>query len=532
MSGWDETGSPYVLATTVSASARSAGETETTKFNRIKRFVADVITEINDYRAHKAASASVHGITNAASLLTSGSSLDPSKINGTVPLAKLGGGTPGAGKYVDGGTGNWTTLPGSGAGISLNDVTAAFGMIWVDAYSGTDSAKLASAWADAKAQDALTGVTPVMVLSPRVWTFTTQLTVDRNGFKLSGPNISNVGGPLSGSPWSCKVRLNMGSTPWLVWSGTYFGGYIGNIHIEGVGSSSLAFRSVVGIGNCSATVFQNIGCSNLMSLFGDSTNLFGMTACVFNGYWNINNGLGISLNLGGSDCTLFPDGALIDSNPSTYWVSPYTNKYHLRLSLEKTYIGPVYITAHEGSAALIEGGSSNQGSLFCDGWKIEGRNATSQCRGALVRQSGTGVVWNGCWFGYGMASPSTGANSGDAGIYHQTGGKAAFIGCTYGRGFQSDDATAVAVTTPFLYATGSSTEASITRLQRGNRTNTVALNWGDERPTVTVASGADVSIDNYGPTGFRTSGSSYTPSGRGPVATLEGLGFRPSAVFN
>lgn len=39
--------------------------------------------------------------------------------SGTLAVAKIGGGTPGAGKYVDGGTGNWTTLPTATTDASL-----------------------------------------------------------------------------------------------------------------------------------------------------------------------------------------------------------------------------------------------------------------------------------------------------------------------------------------------------------------------------------------------------------------------------
>ena len=39
-------------------------------------------------------------------------------VSGTFAVARLGSGTPGAGKYVDGGTGAWTTLPSGGGGSS------------------------------------------------------------------------------------------------------------------------------------------------------------------------------------------------------------------------------------------------------------------------------------------------------------------------------------------------------------------------------------------------------------------------------
>jgi hypothetical protein len=40
--------------------------------------------------------------------------LVPSQISGTMSTSQIGTGTPGAGKYVDGGTGAWTALPSSG----------------------------------------------------------------------------------------------------------------------------------------------------------------------------------------------------------------------------------------------------------------------------------------------------------------------------------------------------------------------------------------------------------------------------------
>lgn len=48
---------------------------------------------------------------------------DPADITGVVPKEKIGTGTPAAGHYVDGGTGEWTELPAGQAGATINDAT-------------------------------------------------------------------------------------------------------------------------------------------------------------------------------------------------------------------------------------------------------------------------------------------------------------------------------------------------------------------------------------------------------------------------
>ena len=64
-----------------------------------------------------------------------------SNVSGVATTAQIGTGTPGAGKYVDGGTGAWTVLPGA-FNFADNETVAGAGTAWTLAHSPSPAASL------------------------------------------------------------------------------------------------------------------------------------------------------------------------------------------------------------------------------------------------------------------------------------------------------------------------------------------------------------------------------------------------------
>jgi len=376
-------------------------------------------------------------------------------------LNKLEGGVQGAHNLIAGHETRIVTLEGAPTPAAAGTMP---GYIYLDSYTGTDDDKLTAAMADAQAAT----YHPTIRLSNRAHTFTLQRTLF-DGFRLEGPpGYSNAEkGPAN---MTCLVTLN-GGNAWLTAPASVatFDVYIGQIAFKGTSSTQFMASSATQPLYC--ILLRDLSFSGFKSVLGSQAAKMLITAAQFDGYWEVNNSYNGAIHLGGSDNTLWPAGMLLDS--ATAYLSPggSNGQYHLWLDgLEKTSIGPIYITAEGGwggihiTGAGIGSTSNNQGGplVFSGGMKCEGRNAGAPCNGSLVRIDGGIVVLRDAWISYGMASPATpGHNPQDAGIVHQTAGQLVMSGCTY------DTATGVVETVPFLYGAGG--EARISAQMRASK---------------------------------------------------------------
>jgi hypothetical protein len=124
-------------------------------------------------------------------------------------------------------------------------------------------------------------------------------------------------------------------------------------------------------------------------------------------------------------------------------------KFHASFDyLDKTVIGPMYVTADQNSGLLISGSSSlagsSEGQLVLTGTRVEGRNANTPTHGSLIRIEGGGTTLRDVWVSYGMSNPAaTGRN--DHGIIHITAGDHLIDGAWYRR------AASVGEGVPFIY---------------------------------------------------------------------------------
>lgn len=323
------------------------------------------------------------------------------------------------------------------------------GFIFVDSYSGTDDQKLIAAIGAAKASN----LKPLLILSAREWRFTQPIDA-YTGFGITGPTWRSVEQARGGNPYPCIVKVSVsGGTeaspqPWIRFqAGNTFGCYIGNLTIEGS-------RGSIGIGSVNngvmwTTTLHNLSWTNFACNLGYPGRKLLMTACTFSGYWNQNNHYVAAACIGGSDNSLWTDGSLMDSPPS-FRGTP-SGDYHLILDyMSKTVIGPLYMTAEQGSGIRVLGGSSTQGNTIITGARIEGRNASQSTYGALIRVEGGGLTLRDCWLGYAMSNPSAGSNPADKAVIEVSGSGELILGSV-----QYGLANGVTTATPLARATGS-----------------------------------------------------------------------------
>lgn len=351
-------------------------------------------------------------------------------------------------------------------GIYNAATRAEYGTVAFDSFAGAnDDAILAAAMSAVGAETYPRTIT----LSNRLYSFSTGNVVPYEGFRLHGPWGYSNPERNSGNKVAAPISLNMNG-PWFTAStSTIYGVSFANLALEGHGTNATFIGGSTGSFYCLA--IENISASALRSVLGTQASKLLITAASFTGWWEINNSYSGAFHLGGSDNTLWTDGMLLDSGTAFNTSGSSNGQYHLWLDFcEKTFIGPLYITA-EGAwngvrvsgPTFNAGGGNLGGPVWIHGARIEGRNAGAPCNGALVRVDGGSLNLRDCWISYGMASPATpGHSPADAGIIHQEGGQLLVDGCTY------DHATSVAETVPWVYSNATG-DAVVTAAQRGSK---------------------------------------------------------------
>ena len=327
--------------------------------------------------------------------------------------------------------------------------------VWVDDMAGSnDDAKLTAALAYAAAQ----ALPPVIRFSNRTYMLAVGGHTPFTGMKLWGPEgYNNPERGVAGN--GTRLQLSM-SGGWFVNSSaaSTFTVSFGNLAFIG-GSSASVITQNSGAGTMYCLMMHNISSSGLYSVLGTQASKLLITAATFDGGgWEINNCYSGAFHLGGSDNTLWPNGCLLDSATAYNTAGSAQGQYHLWCDyLDKTYIGPMYITCEGGwggikvSGPAYNSGSVNSGVVNVHGARIEGRNPGQPCDGANVRIEGGQTTLNDCWISYGMASPATmGHSPTDAGVIHQTAGRLII------HGGQHDRTGGMAETVPYLYSSGGS----------------------------------------------------------------------------
>jgi len=344
--------------------------------------------------------------------------------------------------------------------------------VYLDSFSGSsDDAKLSAAMSQESARD----YPRPILLGPRQHTFT-QSRPMYDGFALIG--VQGMSNAEIGSRGTTKTRVTVNTNGvWLQANGSVRSGSqnwdvtIRNIAFTGTSSTQwMGGSAVIWCMN-----LRDLSFSGFKSILGSQSSKLLINLCLLDGWLSFNNSYNGTIHVGGSDNNLFMGMTNIDS--ATAYLSPggSTGQYHVWLDgLEKTQIGPIYLTAEGGWGGIRVSGtaynttSSNLGGPnWIYGAKIEGRNAGASSNGNLIRVDGGSLIVRDSWLGYAMSSPSSqGHSPQDAGVVHQTGGQVSLLGCTY------DRASGVAETVPLLYQTGSSSRAALQDITIGAKGGT------------------------------------------------------------
>lgn len=222
-------------------------------------------------------------------------------------------------------------------------------------------------------------------------------------------------------------------------TGNVFGLCLSDLSLDGTSTSTL----LAGRANAVmwTSVLHNLSAQNFGALFGSKAQKLLNTACTFSGWWNINNVRSRAWLVGGSDTNWAFTQCLLDSPTSLLADTEFLAEFS---SQSKGTIQNLYVTA-EGHSAFRWTGSADR--TVVSNSRVEGRNASAPCKGALVRVEGSDVTFRDVWLSYAMASPSATSRD-DRGVVHVTGGNVLLDGIDYER------ATGVAESVPLLYASG------------------------------------------------------------------------------
>lgn len=327
-------------------------------------------------------------------------------------------------------------------------VATHLGGVTLESFPGaTDDARLGNAMAYAQAQ---TFKPPILLLEQRVYgPFTTPRDL-YSGFKLlGGPGFSNQYLEAPSTPQRVDVKT---SGPWLrVPAGQTYDVQISNLSFYSQ-SSTCDFLGGHASGVLWTSIIRDVGFSLFRHVLGSPSTKLLLTACLFDGWWNVNNSRNVAMTLGGSDNVLWTGTqCLLDSPPAMVGSTPY----HLWFDyMQKTTVGPLFITGEQSPAAVRVTGSATYGAqLVFTGTRMEGRNQGKPSYGSVLRIEGGHVTLRDCWLSYGMADPAASPRTGESGLVQVMGSaRVLFDGCYFGRAA----ASGVDESMPIIHAAGSS----------------------------------------------------------------------------
>jgi len=169
--------------------------------------------------------------------------------------------------------------------------------------------------------------------------------------RIAGPDGYSNPEQASQTKMATKVILSMAGG-WLVNTdaASTFGVDLRNLSFVGSGSKASVITQGAGAGTTYCLHMSNISSTGLLSVLGTQASKLLITAATFDGgCWEINNCYNGAFHLGGSDNNLWTDGMLLDSGVAFNTAGNAAGQYHLWCDyLDKTYIGPLYVTC-EGS---------------------------------------------------------------------------------------------------------------------------------------------------------------------------------------
>lgn len=372
--------------------------------------------------------------------------------------------------------GTVTTISATSSG-STND--ADFGAVLLDSFQtgGLTDDQLLSAAMTAVGADTYPRT---IQLQNRVYSFTSGNITPYEGFRMRGAwgasNPERNGGAKVATPVSLTIN-----GPWFTsGSSTIFGCSFANLSLEGHGQKSVFIGSGTGTWDCLR--IGDLYASGMSSVIGSTASKALLTACTFDGYWEIGANYDLFLHAGGSDNSFNWSTCLVDAAPA---FAAAEGSYAIWCDgLDKTNIYNLYVTAEAQwrgvkiSGSALNSGAVNQGMVTFYGSRLEGRNPGAPCHGSMVSISGGAATFNGTWAAYGMSSPISGEN----GFFNHTGGQLTVRDMIYDCTTQSQNTNTA---TPFVYTSGGAgQDVIVTGIKRASRGS---VSWGTNRPLVARA---------------------------------------------
>lgn len=300
----------------------------------------------------------------------------------------------------------------------------------LDEFAGaTDDEKLSDAFSFSGAQT----YSPTVILPSgrQIDFYQTRTMFD--GMRLSGP-------PGIGNEYRNTQRIRI-STPGSGWLAMPTTGKVKDVCIQKLSLEAATdtcfvkdFPYVSGAPVLWTSVFRDLGMTGFKHVFHGV-----MTACTFDGYWDVNNGTDTQFKLWGSDNNLWMNKLLLDS--PNYPESG--NRAHIWVAdLSKTVIGPVFVTGKKnvwpmridygrglivnaprlesqqgtptwGSQLLIKGGKhiTVRDPFFFNGMsqaESAGHTDLNDDRGTITIRGGSNILISGAFFSNGDGRQTTG----------------------------------------------------------------------------------------------------------------------------
>lgn len=279
----------------------------------------------------------------------------------------------------------------------------------------------------------------------------TQTVTPYTGMKLvgAGNNVA-VEQVRTNDPYASRVNVNLAAGSYLfnLPAGNVYGIVVQGIAWDGDSGSSWIGSTNGGV--VWTSVFRDLSFNDFYSVLGKYSQKLLNNACLFDGYWNINNSHHAAVTVGGSDSSFWEGTTcLIDSPTSINSSIPFHVFFDFQ---EKSNVGGLYVTCEQMPGGIRVDGSTSTERLAFYGTRVEGRNDGQPSYGAVMRVEGGTVLLNDCWFAYGLSDPGLTGRSDEGGLLTIQGGNVRINNPTFnfatGKNTSSD---------PLIYVNGTLT---------------------------------------------------------------------------
>jgi hypothetical protein len=306
--------------------------------------------------------------------------------------------------------------PGVGGAVVVGG-----GGLWLETFkkgTGTWDDAFQAAHAAAAAVRGSSVITPPIVMpTDRVDLKTTTKVYD--GMKLVYP--FGVGSMQRGAESiPCDVRWSGTGPMFQMTTATVF-----DVQISGIGFQANNGGQFfdTGPGVIWTSCFRDLGFNGWTNVFGTPAKKFLNTACVFDGWLNVNNARGQQATFGGSDTEFAWSRALFDVGGSATYRAEFAKAGAWLLdfaSQQKARVSGLYLTVEGQANGIRVRNSASDGRIVFEAPIIEGRNANAPTLGTTFQVDGGTVMVKDPWISYGArdAADRSGAllvvNGGDA----------------------------------------------------------------------------------------------------------------------